>query len=169
MMRAYRVGLDILGATTATAGATYTDYATVLAVQKALEAKGFHLKKGVDGAYGPDTAQAIKAMQKVLGAEQSGVIDYGVLMALGVSAPAAPSRPLIPPEKPSDGRPAQGWSQPGAMGPAVTPGAGGEGVLAKLKALAQTEVAAGVPVWQVALAVKAATLVGFGVYFLVRK
>ncbi len=74
----------ILGAETIpTAGANYTDYKTVLAVQGALKAKGFDPKK-LDGKMGPNTAKAIRAMQVSAGIPQTGVIDEGVIMALGV-------------------------------------------------------------------------------------
>ncbi len=60
----------------------YRDKATVLAVQTALKAKGFN-PGPLDGIYGPKTAAAIKAS----GASSAGIIDYGVLAALGVQAP----------------------------------------------------------------------------------
>lgn len=72
------------------AGVSYTDYDTVLAVQRALLAKGYKLPKyGADGDLGSETVSAIKAMQKDAGLSQTGVIDYGVLMALGVKAPSS--------------------------------------------------------------------------------
>jgi peptidoglycan hydrolase-like protein with peptidoglycan-binding domain len=86
-MNSYVLGTLVLGADVVPkAGAVYTDYDTVLAVQKALKAKGFDPKE-IDGRMGPDTAGAIRAMQAALGVPQTGVIDYGVLMALGVQAP----------------------------------------------------------------------------------
>ena len=69
------------------AAVSYTDYDTVLAVQKALKARGYDPGK-LDGLFGKNTSAAIKKMQKDLGVGQSGVCDYGVLMALKVPAPA---------------------------------------------------------------------------------
>lgn len=73
------------------AGATYTDHDTVLAVQQALKDKGFD-PGPLDGIFGPKTAKAIRAMQATIpGVGQTGVIDYGVLMALQIPVPAATS------------------------------------------------------------------------------
>jgi peptidoglycan hydrolase-like protein with peptidoglycan-binding domain len=75
-------GVDVIPS----AGVVYTDSATILAVQKALKAR--HFDPGpIDGVFGPMTAKAIRAMQSWLGVAQTGVIDYGVLMALQISAP----------------------------------------------------------------------------------
>lgn len=70
-----------------TVGTNYTDKATVLAVQKALTAKGFAPKKGNDGVWGPDTKETLQSWQYETGQAVTGVIDYGVLLALGVPAP----------------------------------------------------------------------------------
>lgn len=70
-----------------TVGQNYTDKATVLAVQKALTAKGFAPKKGNDGVWGPDTKETLTSWQYETGQAVTGAIDYGVLMALGVPAP----------------------------------------------------------------------------------
>ncbi|HVO22492.1 MAG TPA: peptidoglycan-binding domain-containing protein [Candidatus Margulisiibacteriota bacterium] len=89
MARHYVHGIDILGADVIpAAGQTYNDHATVLAVQTALKNKGYD-PKGLDGVFGPNTSKAIKAMQSDAGIPQTGVIDSGVLMALGVSAPSS--------------------------------------------------------------------------------
>ncbi|MDO8681571.1 MAG: peptidoglycan-binding domain-containing protein [Acidobacteriota bacterium] len=66
------------------AGQNYTDKATVLAVQKALKAKGFDPGK-IDGIYGPKTAGAIQQMQGSLNVPTTGVIDEGVIATLGVT------------------------------------------------------------------------------------
>lgn len=83
----YLVGVDMLiGDNIPSAGATYNnDPATVLAVQTALKAHGFD-PGPLDGEYGPKTKKAIEAMQTAVGLEKTGVIDYGVLMALKVTA-----------------------------------------------------------------------------------
>lgn len=65
-------------------GQTYTDKVTVRAVQQALKDKGTD-PGPIDGIYGPKTAAALKSS----GASAAGVIDYGALAALGVSAPSA--------------------------------------------------------------------------------
>ncbi len=66
----------------------FIDKVTVLAVQKALLARGFSVgKSGADGLWGKDTAAGIKAMQTAGGFPVTGVIDFGVLQALMVSAP----------------------------------------------------------------------------------
>jgi len=111
---------DVVGADVPTEGATYTDHDTVLAVQRALSAKGFD-PGPFDGLMGPKTSTAIKKMQAALGADQTGVIDYGVLLALGIPVPS--NAPSSLSSLPSSGRPAKGWSQPqpDKMGPAVTP------------------------------------------------
>ncbi len=88
----HMMGIDVLAADTIPpAGTVYTDTDTIKEVQKALKAKGFD-PGTIDGKFGPNTSNAIKAMQKALGSSvQPGVIDYGVLMALSVAAPAPPS------------------------------------------------------------------------------
>jgi peptidoglycan hydrolase-like protein with peptidoglycan-binding domain len=68
--------------------ANYTDTATVLAVQRALAAKGFAPKKGIDGKWGPDTSMALRSWEYESGSDDvDGVINYGVLLKLGVSPP----------------------------------------------------------------------------------
>lgn len=91
------IGAAIIGGdvTIPKADVTYTDHDTVLAVQTALKAHGFD-PGPLDGAYGPKTAAAIKAMQAALGQDQSGVIDYSVLMTLRVSAPSNASSSTTP-------------------------------------------------------------------------
>jgi len=77
--------------------AVYVDKATVTAVQAALKAHGYGSKlgktgpnkDGVDGDYGPKTAAAVKALQAATGQAQTGQIDQGVLLSLGVSAPTS--------------------------------------------------------------------------------
>lgn len=97
-MNHYLIGADVLGAVTIPkAGQVYTDKVTVTAVQQALVAKGFKLKYGVDGKFGPDTAQAIRAMQKSIGVPETGIIDEGVLMSLGVRAPGSPPQIEVQP------------------------------------------------------------------------
>lgn len=90
----YLDGCDILGAdvTIPTEGAVYNDSATVFSVQTALKAKGFN-PGAIDGVYGPNTSKAIKAMQTAAGLPATGVVDYGVLMALGVTVPPVSSTP----------------------------------------------------------------------------
>ncbi len=87
MRNRYVLGSDVLGGeiTIPSAGITYTDRGTVTAVQQALAARGFDPGK-VDGVFGPKTAAAIKRMQAAADLDTSGVIDYGVLMALKVDA-----------------------------------------------------------------------------------
>lgn len=116
--RMYLFGTDILGADTIpSAGVTYTDKPTVLAVQKALLTKGFKLPKyGADGNFGDETATAIRAMQSAAGIPQTGVIDSGVLVALGVSAPIltyGPPLPVAPPA--STSRMTPGEVRPGPV------------------------------------------------------
>lgn len=105
-------------------GQTYHDAVTVTAVQKKLNEKGFGPIK-VDGIYGPETAGALKKMQAKYGLDQTGVVDYGALLALGVSAPpavkvpaksaaSATSKPAVAPA-PAAAAPAAAssfWSQP---------------------------------------------------------
>lgn len=107
------------GDTTIPSAATYTDHDTVLAVQTALKSKGFDPGK-LDGVMGTNTVKAIRAMQAALGADQTGAIDYGVLLALGVPAPAGAHATAKnqAQDLPSDGRPAKGWSQLQPPGPA---------------------------------------------------
>jgi peptidoglycan hydrolase-like protein with peptidoglycan-binding domain len=112
------------------AGVTYTDAPTVRAVQKALKAQGFD-PGTIDGIYGPKTAAAIRSMQLAASQPQTGIIDYSVLMALGVSAPqggqatsaSAPSSPassfvpsvLLPsatPAAPGVVQPDNFWTRP---------------------------------------------------------
>jgi peptidoglycan hydrolase-like protein with peptidoglycan-binding domain len=93
------LGWDELGeavVTIPTAGASYTDAKTVVAVQAALVKKGYNLgnygpdHNGVDGVLGPKTANAIKSVQKVIGEAQTGKIDEGVIMALQVTPGVLP-------------------------------------------------------------------------------
>ncbi len=95
MMSSYLYSCDVLGEVTIPkAGVSYTDRATVLAVQKAL--KAIEIDPGpLDGVFGPKTAAAVRILQNTLGMEPSGVIDYGVLIALKISAPtgSAPTAP----------------------------------------------------------------------------
>jgi len=88
MSNRYTIGCAVLGGdvTIPKAGITYTDEPTVRAVQNALKAKGFD-PGTIDGVFGPKTSAAISAMQSAAGMGQTGVIDYGVLAALGVEAP----------------------------------------------------------------------------------
>ena len=92
----------------------YADHDTVLTVQSALKSKGFD-PGPLDGQMGPKTSAAIQKMQGAIGAEQTGVIDYGVLSALQVT-PSKQARALqknLASNLPEEGRPAKGWSQPG--------------------------------------------------------
>ena len=82
------LGADTIPSVSPASG--YTDSATVLAVQTALQSKGFS-PGTLDGVFGPKTSAAIKAMQSASSIPQTGVIDSGVLMALGVSAPSGSS------------------------------------------------------------------------------
>lgn len=76
--------------------ANYTDAKTVLAVQVALYKKGYDLGDtgpngdGVDGVFGSKTKAAIKKMQADAGLQQTGKIDEGVIMALGVTPGVLP-------------------------------------------------------------------------------
>jgi peptidoglycan hydrolase-like protein with peptidoglycan-binding domain len=91
----------------------------VSAAQVALKSAGFVGKDGkpltIDGIMGPNTTFAIAAFWASKGESHAPVVDEDLMKAL--PAPTAPTAP-------ADGRPAKGWSQPqpGAMGPAVTPG-----------------------------------------------
>lgn len=76
-----------IGTDTIPAAVSYTDHDTVLAVQTALKTKGYN-PGTLDGIFGPNTSKAIKAMQKDAGIGTTGIVDYGVLMALGVQAPS---------------------------------------------------------------------------------
>lgn len=139
-------------------GAVYTDYQTVLRVQKALKDKGIY-PGDLDGVYGPITAAGVKKVQAALGAEQTGKIDYGVLLALGVPAPkeAAAIEKNAVQNLPTDGRPAKGWSQPQVITPE-------RGIVWRGKTY---------PFWQVALAALTLGLgvvaLGSGIYLLVAK
>lgn len=82
------IGADVIP----TAGKSYTDPATVSAVQRALQRKGFD-PGPIDGEFGPKTKKAIRLMQVAAGIPETGVIDEGVLMALGVRAPKEGDRP----------------------------------------------------------------------------
>ena len=75
------------GADTVPSAVSYTDHDTVLAVQSALKQRGFD-PGPLDGIFGPKTSKAIKSAQKAAGQGSTGVVDYGVLMMLGVRAPA---------------------------------------------------------------------------------
>jgi peptidoglycan hydrolase-like protein with peptidoglycan-binding domain len=95
----YVLGSDVLGEDIIpSAGLTYTDAATVHAVQTYLKAKGYDLGPGgVDGLWGKDTAKAVKKLQLDRNIPQTGVIDSGVLIATGVSVPTgAPARAPAP-------------------------------------------------------------------------
>jgi peptidoglycan hydrolase-like protein with peptidoglycan-binding domain len=82
----YVFGSDVLGEDIIPkAGVTYTDKATVTAVQQVLLSRNYD-PGIIDGRYGTNTANAIKRMQADAGIPQTGVIDSGVLMALGISA-----------------------------------------------------------------------------------
>lgn len=85
-------GFDVLGVETIpTAGANYSDAKTVAAVQSALVKKGYSIgSSGVDGLFGPDTKRAILKMQADAGLTQTGKIDEGVIMALGVTPGVLP-------------------------------------------------------------------------------
>lgn len=90
-------GFDMLGAETIpTVGADYTDAKTVTAVQAALIKKGYDVgdtgpnNDGVDGILGPKTKAAIKKVQAVVGEDQNGKIDTGVIMALQVTPGVLP-------------------------------------------------------------------------------
>ena len=76
----------VIGTTTIPKAVSYTDEVTVLAVQGALRAKNYSVK--LDGLFGTETSKAIKKMQRDIGVGETGVIDYGVLNALGLPAPA---------------------------------------------------------------------------------
>lgn len=67
----------------------FTDTATVKAVQDALTARGFKPTLGSDGIWGKYTQEALRSWQYESGLEVTGVIDYGVLLALGIPAPGA--------------------------------------------------------------------------------
>lgn len=90
------------------AGANYTDKETVIAVQRAIVAKSsgdpafkdLATKLATDpssyGTFGPATKAAVKAVQKMTGASQTGDIDEGVILALGVTPSAAPAKAALP-------------------------------------------------------------------------
>lgn len=60
----------------------------VKAVQQALQDMAFVLPAGVDGAFGNQTAQALKNFQSAVGLPQSGELDAATLRALDQHAPA---------------------------------------------------------------------------------
>ena len=104
-MNRYLIGAAVIGGDVTSipkAGITYTDEPTVRAVQTALKDKGFD-PGTIDGIYGPKTQRAIKAMQSAAGTAQTGVIDYSVLMALGISAPSGGSVPVSSPAPTASG------------------------------------------------------------------
>jgi peptidoglycan hydrolase-like protein with peptidoglycan-binding domain len=82
-MENYLLGCDILGEDIIpTVDKTYTDTATVTAVQRGLMASGYKLPKyGADGTYGEETATAIRKFQKDAGVAVTGKIDYYVVAA----------------------------------------------------------------------------------------
>lgn len=74
--------------------ANYTDHATVLAVQTALAARGYRPKKGanngLDGIWGEETHKALQAWEYETSSDDTtGLINYGVLLKLGISPPGA--------------------------------------------------------------------------------
>lgn len=142
----YVLGSDILGTTIPTVGQTYNDKATVEAVQKALKAKGFDPGK-IDGIYGPNTAAAIRKMQKALGAEETGTIDYGVMMVLRINAPQTTQVAV---------------SEPGASpAPAPAPGTSpSPSPQAKTPSMWTKKVVGPVTVWQIGAAALAAGVAG---------
>jgi len=74
---------DVFGA-----DVTYTDAATVRAVQTALKSKGYDPGK-IDGIYGPKTAEAVRNMQAAVDSmSTSGAIDARVLADLDILAPS---------------------------------------------------------------------------------
>ena len=83
-MNTYLLGCDILGEEVIpTVDKTYTDTATVTAVQRGLIVSGYKLPKyGADGNYGDETAAAIRKFQKDAGVAVTGKIDYYVVSAL---------------------------------------------------------------------------------------
>lgn len=93
-MNPYVSGTYVLGVNVIPKAETYTDHDTVLAVQRALKAKGYDLGStgpnhdGLDGEFGPHTSAAIKKFQSASGIPETGVVDYGVLLALGISPPS---------------------------------------------------------------------------------
>jgi peptidoglycan hydrolase-like protein with peptidoglycan-binding domain len=78
------------------AGANYTDAKTVAAVQKALNDHGYNVgtsgpnRDGVDGMFGSKTKAAIKQMQTAINIPVTGIIDEGVVAALGVTPGVLP-------------------------------------------------------------------------------
>jgi peptidoglycan hydrolase-like protein with peptidoglycan-binding domain len=89
MRRGARSNVLMGAVTIPTAGADYIDYKTVLAVQAALKAHGFN-PGTLDGKMGPNTAKAIRAMQSSISIPMTGVIDEGVIEALGVTPGVLP-------------------------------------------------------------------------------
>ncbi len=86
-MNRYLIGAHVLGTETIPKAVSYTDHDTVLAVQVALTNKGYSPGE-LDGIFGPKTSAAIKKMQADANMGSTGVVDYGVLTALSVKAPA---------------------------------------------------------------------------------
>lgn len=111
-MNRYLIGTAVLGGdvTIPKAGITYTDAETVRAVQTALKEQGFN-PGTIDGVFGPKTSAAIKAMQAARGGGQTGVIDYGVLAALGVQAPSGSSASAAPSTSSAPSLPSGGYAQ----------------------------------------------------------
>jgi peptidoglycan hydrolase-like protein with peptidoglycan-binding domain len=89
---------DVVGQVTVIpkAGANYTDAKTVAAVQKALNDHGYSVgtsgpnHDGVDGMFGSKTKAAIKKMQADINVGVTGIIDEGVISALGVTPGVLP-------------------------------------------------------------------------------
>jgi peptidoglycan hydrolase-like protein with peptidoglycan-binding domain len=56
----------------------------VVAVQKALIAKGYHVgKDGANGIYNPDTVKAVRVLQATTGRPVTGKVDKHTIEALG--------------------------------------------------------------------------------------
>ena len=147
--------LDYIGAIPS-ASTIYTDQPTVLAVQKALKLKGFD-PGALDGIFGKKTLAAVKQLQAKLKSDQTGAIDYGVLMALGVSAPGAKAA----------GPGTAGGGVTGGGAAASTPSAPGSSAMPAF--LMQDVPYVNRPLWQVLVGGLGLGAIGVGVYRMVRK
>lgn len=149
----------------------YTDRNTVLRVQTALVSRGINVG-ALDGVMGPKTAAGIRAWQKSAAIPETGVIDYGVLLGLGVPVPgAAPAQAAV--QREFDAQ--EAYRKAKATAPTAAPTASarptGEAPLVTLPSQLDpaAPIDAGRPWWQYALVATAIGAIGYGGFLLVKK